>query len=89
MKWQSKKDFKHLSKHQNSAQNTVISTSSVEITHARLEVIMYQLLDAAISASSQYIKTNRLALLSTDKESLFCKITIIDLLQIVSSSNIL
>jgi len=89
MKWQSKKDFKHLSKHQNSAQNTVISTSSVEITHARLEVIMYQLLDAAISASSQYIKTNRLALLSTDKESLFCKRTIIDLLQIVSSNNIL
>jgi len=89
MKWQSKKDFKHLSKHQNSAQNTVILTSSVEITHARLEVIMYQLLDAAISASSQYIKTNRLALLSTDKESLFCKRTIIDLLQIVSSSNIL
>ncbi|GEC82881.1 hypothetical protein LSP03_26240 [Lysinibacillus sphaericus] len=55
----------------------------------RLEVIMYRLLDAAISASSQYIKTNRLALLSRDKESLFCKRTIIDLLQIVFSTNIL
>jgi hypothetical protein len=85
MKWQSKKDFKH----QNSARNAVISTSSVVVSHVRLEVIMYQLLDAAISASSQYIKTNRLALLSTDKESLFCKRTIIDLLQIVSSTNIL
>lgn len=89
MKWQSKKDFKHLSKHQNLAQNAVISTSNVEVSHARLEVIMYQLLDAAISASSQYIKTNRLALLSRDKESLFCKRTIIDLLQIVFSNNIL
>lgn len=44
MKWQSKKDFKHQSKHQNLAQNAVISTSNVEVSHARLEVIMYQLL---------------------------------------------
>lgn len=73
MKWQSKKDFKHQSKHQNLAQNAVISTSNVEVSHVRLEVIMYRLLDAAISASSQYIKTNRLALLSRDKEAYFAK----------------
>lgn len=34
------------------------------LSHAQLETIMYQSLDAAISASDQYIKINRLALLS-------------------------
>ena len=33
-------------------------------SHVQLETIMYQSLDAAISASEQYVKTNRLALLS-------------------------
>lgn len=44
MKWQSKKDFKHLSKHQNLAQNAVISTSNVEVSHARLEVIIVSII---------------------------------------------
>lgn len=34
------------------------------LSHGHLETIMYQSLDAAISASDQYVKTNRLALLS-------------------------
>ncbi|MEB2282915.1 hypothetical protein LAV73_23640 [Lysinibacillus xylanilyticus] len=34
------------------------------LSHMQLETIMYQSLDAAISANDQYIKTNRLALLS-------------------------
>ncbi|HBA8009809.1 TPA: hypothetical protein J1002_004877 [Escherichia coli] len=34
------------------------------LSHVQLEMIMYQSLDAAISASNQYVKTNRLALLS-------------------------
>lgn len=34
------------------------------LSHVQLETIMYQSLDAAISASDQYVKTNRLALLS-------------------------
>lgn len=34
------------------------------VSHVQLESIMYQSLDAAISASEQYVKTNRLALLS-------------------------
>ncbi len=34
------------------------------LSHMQLETIMYQSLDAAISASDQYIKTNRLALLN-------------------------
>lgn len=34
------------------------------LSHSHLEIIMYQSLDAAISASDQYVKTNRLALLS-------------------------
>ena len=34
------------------------------LSHVQLETIMYQSLDAAISARDQYIKTNRLALLS-------------------------
>lgn len=34
------------------------------LSHVQLEMIMYQALDAAISASDQYVKTNRLALLS-------------------------
>ncbi|MFJ7842242.1 hypothetical protein ACIQXG_22730, partial [Lysinibacillus sphaericus] len=34
------------------------------LSHVQLETIMYQSLDVAISASNQYVKTNRLALLS-------------------------
>ena len=34
------------------------------LSNGHLETIMYQSLDAAISASDQYVKTNRLALLS-------------------------
>lgn len=34
------------------------------LSHGHLETLMYQSLDAAISASNQYVKTNRLALLS-------------------------
>lgn len=34
------------------------------LSHVQLETIMYQSLDAAISASDQYVKTNRVALLS-------------------------
>lgn len=34
------------------------------VSHVQLESIMYQSLDAAISANDQYVKTNRLALLS-------------------------
>lgn len=34
------------------------------LSHGHLETILYQSLDAAISANDQYIKTNRLALLS-------------------------
>ncbi|MCS5504090.1 hypothetical protein NY607_23705 [Lysinibacillus sp. A4] len=34
------------------------------VSHSQLETILYQSLDAAISASDQYVKTNRLALLS-------------------------
>ncbi|MGG2114182.1 hypothetical protein ABFY60_27820, partial [Lysinibacillus pakistanensis] len=34
------------------------------LSHVQLESILYQSLDAAISASDQYVKTNRLALLS-------------------------
>lgn len=34
------------------------------LSYVQLETIMYQSLDAAISASDQYVKTNRLALLS-------------------------
>ncbi|XRD27137.1 hypothetical protein AABM34_25055 (plasmid) [Lysinibacillus fusiformis] len=34
------------------------------LSHSHLETILYQSLDAAISASNQYIKTNRLALLN-------------------------
>lgn len=34
------------------------------LSHMQLETIMYQSLDAAISASDQYVKTNRVALLS-------------------------
>ncbi|MFJ7371650.1 hypothetical protein ACIQVU_19830 [Lysinibacillus sp. NPDC098008] len=34
------------------------------LSHGHLETIMYQSLDAAISVSDQYVKTNRLALLS-------------------------
>lgn len=34
------------------------------LSHVQLETIMYQSLDAAVSASDQYVKTNRLALLS-------------------------
>lgn len=34
------------------------------LSHMQLETIMYQSLDAAISTRNQYIKTNRLALLS-------------------------
>ena len=34
------------------------------LSQVQLETIMYQSLDAAISASDQYVKTNRLALLS-------------------------
>ncbi|WP_281217529.1 hypothetical protein [Lysinibacillus capsici] len=34
------------------------------LSHVQLETIMYQSLDAAISANDQYVKTNRLALLS-------------------------
>ncbi|MCY9549983.1 hypothetical protein [Lysinibacillus xylanilyticus] len=34
------------------------------LSHVQLETIMYQSLDAAISASEQYVKTNRVALLS-------------------------
>lgn len=38
--------------------------STVMLSHGQLETIMYQSLDAAISASDQYVKSNRLALLS-------------------------
>lgn len=34
------------------------------LSHVQLESIMYQSLDAAVSASDQYVKTNRVALLS-------------------------
>ena len=34
------------------------------LSHVQLETIMYQSLDAAISASDQYVKTNRIALLT-------------------------
>ncbi|MGG2109080.1 hypothetical protein ABFY60_01135 [Lysinibacillus pakistanensis] len=34
------------------------------LSHVQLETILYQSLDAAISASDQYVKTNRVALLS-------------------------
>jgi len=37
---------------------------NLTLSHVQLETIMYQSLDAAISASDQYVKTNRLALLS-------------------------
>lgn len=36
----------------------------LRVSHGQLETILYQSLDAAISASDQYVKTNRLALLS-------------------------
>jgi len=36
----------------------------LKLSHVQLETIMYQSLDAAISVSDQYVKTNRVALLS-------------------------
>ena len=38
--------------------------NKLTLSHVQLETIMYQSLDSAISASDQYIKNNRLALLS-------------------------
>lgn len=38
--------------------------SNLTLSHVQLETIMYQAFDAAISASDQYVKTNRFALLS-------------------------
>lgn len=40
------------------------SEDKLMLSHVQLETIMYQSLDAAISASDQYVKTNREALLS-------------------------
>ncbi len=36
----------------------------LRLSHGHLETILYQSIDAAISASDQYVKTNRLALLN-------------------------